>query len=80
MEGVLEEYAGHTLADEALPHEAFDRGARILTHAFNAMQGIHHRSPGPVVAAFDDERVVLELILDGTHVHPSVAHPDASRS
>lgn len=65
---------GHTLADEAIAHEAFDRGARLLTHAFNAMPGIHHRSPGPVVAAFDDERVTLELILDGVHVHPSVAH------
>ena len=65
---------GHTLADEAVAHEAFDRGARLLTHAFNAMPGIHHRAPGPVVAAFDDERVILELILDGKHVHPSVAH------
>ena len=65
---------GHTMADEKLAHEAFDRGARILTHAFNAMPGIHHRSPGPIVAAFDDERVILELILDGKHVHPSVAH------
>lgn len=65
---------GHTMADEALAHRAFDTGARILTHAFNAMPGIHHRAPGPVVAAFDDERVTLELILDGKHVHPSVAH------
>lgn len=64
---------GHTAADEAIAHRAFDAGARILTHAFNAMPGIHHRAPGPVVAAFDDERVTLELILDGMHVHPSVA-------
>jgi N-acetylglucosamine-6-phosphate deacetylase len=64
---------GHTTADERLAHEAFDRGARILTHAFNAMPGIHHRAPGPVIAAFDDPRVTLEVILDGTHVHPSVA-------
>ncbi|WP_309615872.1 N-acetylglucosamine-6-phosphate deacetylase [Salinibacterium sp.] len=64
---------GHTTADERLAHEAFDRGARILTHAFNAMPGIHHRAPGPVIAAFDDLRVTLEVILDGTHVHPRVA-------
>jgi len=63
---------GHTTADHARAGQAFDRGARILTHAFNAMPGIHHRAPGPVVAAFDDERVTLELILDGMHVHPSV--------
>ncbi len=65
---------GHTESDEDGARRAFDRGARILTHAFNAMQGIHHRSPGPVVAAFDDDRVTLEIILDGKHVHPSVVH------
>ncbi|WP_397545311.1 N-acetylglucosamine-6-phosphate deacetylase [Salinibacterium sp.] len=63
---------GHTMVDEALARAAFDAGARMLTHAFNAMPGIHHRAPGPVVAAFDDERVTLELIADGMHVHPSV--------
>ena len=64
---------GHTEADFDQAREAFDRGARILTHAFNAMEGIHHRAPGPVVAAFEDERVTIELILDGLHVHPDVA-------
>ena len=37
------------------------------------MPGIHHRSPGPVVAAFEDDRVSLELVLDGHHVDPQVA-------
>ena len=64
---------GHTEADESTARAAFDAGATMLTHAFNAMPGIHHRAPGPVAAAFDDERVVLELVLDGVHVHPSVA-------
>ena len=64
---------GHTEADEALAKAAFDRGARLLTHAFNAMPGIGHREPGPVVAAIRDERVTAELILDGVHVHPDVA-------
>lgn len=64
---------GHTEASDALAGTAFDRGARLVTHAFNAMPGIHHRRPGPVVAAFADDRVVLELILDGEHVHPDVA-------
>ncbi|WP_307812267.1 N-acetylglucosamine-6-phosphate deacetylase [Lacisediminihabitans changchengi] len=64
---------GHTEATFEQTTEAFDRGARILTHAFNAMPGIHHRAPGPVVAAFDDERVTIELVLDGVHVHPAVA-------
>jgi len=64
---------GHTESTDLLARTAFDRGARMLTHAFNAMPGIHHRAPGPIVAAFSDNRVVIELILDGHHVDPSVA-------
>lgn len=63
---------GHTEATFDQARDAFDRGATLLTHAFNAMPGIHHRSPGPIVAAFHDHRVVLELIADGEHVHPAV--------
>jgi len=64
---------GHTEADAAITAAAFDAGARLLTHAFNAMPGIHHRRPGPVVAALDDDRVTLEIVLDGLHVDPRVA-------
>lgn len=63
---------GHTNATEAEASAAFDAGATLLTHAFNAMPGIHHRAPGPIVAAMRDERVTLELIADGVHVHPDV--------
>ena len=59
---------GHTDADAGAAQRAFDAGATILTHAFNAMRAIHHRAPGPVVAALRADRVVLELIADGTHV------------
>ena len=64
---------GHSQADFELTRVAFDLGARLLTHAFNAMPGIGHRAPGPVIAAFEDPRVTIELILDGEHVHPGVA-------
>ncbi|MCX7523339.1 N-acetylglucosamine-6-phosphate deacetylase [Microbacterium sp. STN6] len=64
---------GHTEADDAQTRRAFDAGARLVTHLFNAMEGIHHRNPGPIIAAFEDERVTVELILDGMHVHPDVA-------
>ena len=64
---------GHTEATFEQTRDAFDAGARMLTHAFNAMPGIHHRAPGPVLAALEDSRVTLELILDGRHVHPEVA-------
>ena len=63
---------GHCAADYDVAMAAFGAGASILTHAFNAMPGIHHRAPGPVAAAMDSPAVTLELINDGVHVHPAV--------
>jgi N-acetylglucosamine-6-phosphate deacetylase len=63
---------GHTSADAAQTAAAFEAGATILTHAFNAMSGIHHRAPGPVLTAAADHRVVLEGIADNIHLHPTV--------
>ena len=63
---------GHTSTDFDTAQAAFDAGARILTHAFNGMRGIHHRAPGPVIAELRDSRVWLEVINDGIHVHPAV--------
>ncbi|MEO6200916.1 MAG: N-acetylglucosamine-6-phosphate deacetylase [Cryobacterium sp.] len=63
---------GHTAASHQEAVAAFDAGASILTHAFNGMRGIHHRAPGPVVAAMSTAGVTLEVINDGTHVHPEV--------
>ncbi|EAR24978.1 N-acetylglucosamine-6-phosphate deacetylase [marine actinobacterium PHSC20C1] len=63
---------GHTSADYDQTLAAIDAGARLLTHTFNGMRGIHHREPGPVAAAISRESVILELINDGVHVHPDV--------
>ncbi len=63
---------GHTSADATMAIAAFEAGASILTHAFNAMPGIHHRAPGPVLAAAADHRVVLEAIADDVHLDPRV--------
>ncbi|MDT3330451.1 N-acetylglucosamine-6-phosphate deacetylase [Microbacterium sp. KSW-18] len=63
---------GHTDADVEATRRAFDAGATLLTHAFNAMPGLHHRAPGPVGAATGDPRVTLEVIADGVHLHPDV--------
>lgn len=73
VEAGVQVAVGHTEADYRQARDAFDRGARLLTHAFNAMPGIGHRAPGPVVAALQDPRVTVELILDGVHVDPAVA-------
>ncbi|MDY0813069.1 N-acetylglucosamine-6-phosphate deacetylase [Kitasatospora purpeofusca] len=63
---------GHTDSDYARTLEAIGAGATVATHLFNAMPGIAHRAPGPIVALLEDERVTVELINDGVHLHPSV--------
>ena len=55
---------------EAAKH-AFTAGATHLTHLFNAMPPIHHRNPGVIGAASENEYVQAELICDGIHVHES---------
>ncbi len=64
---------GHTETDYEMARDTFRRGASLLTHTFNAMPGLHHRAPGPIPAALEEEHVTLELILDGVHVHPAAA-------
>lgn len=63
---------GHTDADYATTNDAIAAGATHVTHLFNAMAGLHHRDPGPIGAALADERVTVEIIADGVHVHPAV--------
>lgn len=60
----------HTIADYETAAEAFKRGAGHVTHLYNAMSGLSHRSPGVVGAAADDPNVEVELICDGIHIHP----------
>lgn len=62
---------GHTEATAAQAHAAFDAGATLLTHAFNAMPPVSGREPGPLGAALADPRVFLEVIADGVHVAPA---------
>lgn len=63
----------HTCAGYDEAAEAFERGARHMTHLFNAMPGLHHREPGPIAAAAERDDVTAELICDGIHVHPAMA-------
>ena len=50
---------------------AIEAGVTHLTHLYNAMPGIHHRKPGVIPAAAENEQVSAELISDGQHVHPA---------
>ena len=61
----------HTDANYDEAAAVFDAGADHLTHLFNAMPPIHHRKPGVIGAASEQEHVTAELICDGMHVHPS---------
>ncbi|MEV6780475.1 N-acetylglucosamine-6-phosphate deacetylase [Streptomyces syringium] len=63
---------GHTDSTYGATLEAIDAGATVATHLFNAMPGLLHREPGPIAALLEDERVTVELINDGTHLHPAV--------
>lgn len=62
----------HTTSDYELSNQAIEAGITQMTHLFNAMNGLHHRDPGPVGAFADNESVNAEIICDGFHVHPSV--------
>lgn len=78
---------GHTDAAagemRAAIEESFDRlaadGVRsrrpTVTHLFNGMRPVAHREAGPIpdcLAAAAKGRAVVELVADGTHVHPAV--------
>lgn len=63
---------GHCDADYNTARAAFNAGSTLMTHMFNAMNGIHHRNPGPIPAALEDSRVTIELINDGFHVENPV--------
>ncbi|GGU36301.1 N-acetylglucosamine-6-phosphate deacetylase [Streptomyces coeruleorubidus] len=62
---------GHTDATYEQTVEAIDAGATVATHLFNAMPPLGHRSPGPIAALLEDDRITIELIDDGTHLHPA---------
>ncbi|MBQ7195819.1 MAG: N-acetylglucosamine-6-phosphate deacetylase [Synergistaceae bacterium] len=62
----------HTTCNYETAKRAFESGVAQLTHTFNAMPGLHHREPGPIIAAAENESVNVEIICDGVHVHPAV--------
>jgi N-acetylglucosamine-6-phosphate deacetylase len=63
---------GHTDATYEQMIAGADAGATVATHLFNGMRPFHHRDPGPVGAALNDPRLLLEVINDGMHLDPQV--------
>ena len=64
---------GHSAARAEQAAVGFDQGVGMLTHAFNAMPGLHHRAPGPLGEACRRGGIALGLIADGVHVDPTMA-------
>ncbi|MGP3927746.1 N-acetylglucosamine-6-phosphate deacetylase [Streptomyces sp. 8N616] len=63
---------GHTDGSYDATLAAIEAGATVATHLFNAMPPLAHRAPGPIPALLEDERVTVELINDGVHLHSAV--------
>ncbi|MFI7041473.1 N-acetylglucosamine-6-phosphate deacetylase [Microbispora rosea] len=63
---------GHSDATYEQTIEGIDAGASVATHLYNALPPLGHRVPGPIAALLQDERVTVELINDGVHVHPAM--------
>lgn len=61
---------GHSLASDQEAEQAFEAGATMVTHAFNAMPPLHHRAPGLLTTALTTPHVWSGFIADGQHVAP----------
>jgi len=62
--------AGHTEATYEEMMDGINAGISHTTHLYNTMRPFHHREPGAVGASLIDDRISVELIADGVHVHP----------
>ncbi|MCX5715791.1 MAG: N-acetylglucosamine-6-phosphate deacetylase, partial [Candidatus Omnitrophica bacterium] len=63
---------GHSDATFEETQKGIAAGINHATHLFNAMRSIHHRDPGPLPALLTDDRVSVQLIADGVHIHPEI--------
>jgi N-acetylglucosamine-6-phosphate deacetylase len=64
---------GHSDADAAAAHAAFDRGATAITHVHNAHRRWRPRDPGPAGVALVRPDVWVQAIVDGVHLAPESA-------
>jgi N-acetylglucosamine-6-phosphate deacetylase len=65
---------GHSDADAAAAHAAFDRGAAAVTHVHNAHRGWRPRDPGLGGVALARPDVTLQAIVDHVHLAPETAY------
>jgi N-acetylglucosamine-6-phosphate deacetylase len=65
---------GHSDADVASANAAFDRGARAITHLYNAHRRWAPRDPGLGGAALVRPGVTVQAIVDHVHLAPEAAY------
>lgn len=65
---------GHTDATMDEVEVAVEAGVTQATHLFNQMRPFHHREPGVVGAALQDDQLFVELIVDFIHSHPKAVN------
>lgn len=63
---------GHSTASYHITQEAFQRGAKLVTHLFNGMDPLHHRKPNLLSFALENEEIYTEIIADTVHVSPEI--------
>lgn len=63
---------GHSLATAQQAQQAFEQGATMVTHAFNAMPSLHHREPGLLGMALTTPHIYTGFIADGEHICPTM--------
>lgn len=59
---------GHSNATFEEANKAFEQGATMITHTFNALPPLHHRKLGAVGAALLSKATTCCLIADGLHL------------
>jgi N-acetylglucosamine-6-phosphate deacetylase len=65
---------GHCDADAHTAHAAFDRGARALTHIYNAHRRWAARDPGVAGVALVRRDVTVQAIVDHVHLAPEASY------
>ncbi len=63
---------GHSNATYEETLKGIGAGISHVTHLFNAMPSLHHRTPGPLLAIFKTEKLSVQVIPDGVHIHPRI--------
>ena len=71
-EGVVCSF-GHSAASYEQTKAGLAAGIRHATHLYNAMPGLHHREPGPLVALYEEAGLAVQLISDDVHVNRHTA-------